>query len=69
MKVESKAKIRNRYNKDPYLTWNTIWESDRNTRKHNTQESQEVSPFPAGDHKKQVSRQGLQGTDTTAWQR
>ena len=28
-----------------------IWESDKNTRKHNTQESQEVNPFPAGDHK------------------
>ena len=25
-------------------------ESDNNTRKHNTQESKEVSPFPAGDH-------------------
>ena len=28
----------------------TILESDKNTRKH-IQESQEVSPFPTGDHK------------------
>ena len=34
--VKKKAKIRNRY--------------DKNTRKHHTQESQEVSPYPAGDH-------------------
>ena len=26
-------------------------ESDKNTRKHHTQESQEISPLPAGDHK------------------
>ena len=25
----------------------TIWERDKNTRKHNMQESQEVSPFPS----------------------
>ena len=29
-----KAKIWNRYNYVPYLTQNTIWESDKNTRKH-----------------------------------
>ena len=33
------------------------WESDKNTRKHNTQESQEVSLFPAGDHKAAMIRQ------------
>ena len=43
--------IRNRYNQVPYLTKNTIWESDKNTRKHHAQESQEVSPFHADDHK------------------
>ena len=51
LKVQRKAKIRNRYNQAPLLTRNTIWESDKNTRKHHTQESQEVSPFPAGAHK------------------
>ena len=29
----------------------TIWESDKNKWKHHTKESQEVSPFSAGDHK------------------
>ena len=30
---------------------NTIWESDKNTSKHHTKKSQEVSPFLADDHK------------------
>ena len=29
----------------------------KNARKHHTQESQEVSPFPAGDHKAAMNRQ------------
>ena len=40
-----------------HLTQDTIWESDKNTRKHHIQESQEVSPFPAGDHKTAMNRQ------------
>ena len=32
-------------------------ESDKNTRKHNTQDSQEVNPFPAGDHMAATNRQ------------
>ena len=50
-KSERKAKVRNLYIQVPHLTRNTIWESDKNTSKHNIQESQEVSPFPLGDHK------------------
>ena len=34
-----------------------IWESDKNTSKHHTQERQEVSPFPAFDHKAARNRQ------------
>ena len=49
--VGKKAKIRNQYNQISHLTQDTIWESDKNTRKHLIQESQEVSPFPASDHK------------------
>ena len=50
--LESKEEtIRNPYNQMPHLTQDTIWESDINTRKHHIQESQEVSPCPAGDHK------------------
>ena len=41
----------------PHLTQDTIWKSDKNTRKHCTQKSQEVSPFPAGDHKATRNRQ------------
>ena len=49
-KVKKKTKIRNRYNQVPHLNGRNIWVSEKNTRKHHTQESQEVSPFPAGDH-------------------
>ena len=61
IKVERKAKIRCRYNQVPYLTWNTIWESDK-AQENTTQESQEVSPFQEGDHK-------AAGTDKTELQR
>ena len=54
LKVSKKAKIRNRYNQVPHLTQDTIWESVKNTQK---QESQEASPFPAGDHKAVMNRQ------------
>ena len=50
IKVKQRAKPRNRYNQVPQLTQDTIWESDKNTRKHHTQETQEISHFPAGDH-------------------
>ena len=56
-KNERKAKIRNRYNQVPYLTQNTIQESDKNKRKHNTQDNQEASHFPTGDHKATMNRQ------------
>ena len=40
------------------MTRDTIWQSDKNTRKCNTQESPGVSPFPAGarDHKAASNR-------------
>ena len=44
--------IRNRYNRPK------TQEIDKNTRKHHTQERQDVSPFPAGDHKAARKRQG-----------
>ena len=53
-----KTTVRNRYNQIPHLTQGTIWESDKHTRKHNIRESQEVSPFPAGDYKAARLRQG-----------
>ena len=39
----------------------------QNTSKHYIQESQEVSPFPAGDHKAAMNRQDSM-TDKTALQ-
>ena len=48
-KVTKKAKIRNQYHQVPHLTQDTTWEMVKNTRKHYIQESQEVSPFLAGD--------------------
>ena len=57
LEARKKTKIRNRYNQVPHLTQDTTWESDKNTRKHHTQESQEASPFPAGDHKAPINRQ------------
>ena len=49
-KVRKRAKIRNRYNQAPHLT------QDNNGKRTTspidmTNESQEISPFPAGDHK------------------
>ena len=32
--VRKKAKISNQYNQAPHQTQDTIWESDKNTRKH-----------------------------------
>ena len=57
IKVSKKAKIRNQYNQVPNLTRDIIRESDENIRKHHTQESQEVCPFPADDHKIARNRQ------------
>ena len=50
IKVKQRAKTGNRYNQVPQLTRDTIWESDKKTRKHQLQESAEISPSPAGDH-------------------
>ena len=54
-KVSKGAKIRNRYNQVPHLTQDTnvkVTISQLDT----TNEKQEVSPFPAGDHKAQINR-------------
>ena len=49
------AKIRNQYNKLPHLTQDTNGKVT-NSQLKTTNESQEVSPFPAGDHKAQINR-------------
>ena len=43
--------IKNRNNHVPYVIRNISLKSYKNTRKHNTQKCQEVSNFPAVDHK------------------
>ena len=49
-KVSKGAKIRNRYNQVPHLTQDTNGKVT-NSQLDTTNESQEVSHFPAGDHK------------------
>ena len=52
-KVSKGAKIRNRYNQVPHLTQDT---NGKVTNSQLDKWSQEVSPFPAGDHKAYVNR-------------
>ena len=55
IKVSKGAKIRNRYNQVPHLTQDTngkVTYSQLDT----TNDSQEASPFPAGDHKAHINR-------------
>ena len=54
-KVSKGAKIRNRYNQVPHLTQNTNGKVT-NSQLDTTNESQEVSPFTAGDHKAHINR-------------
>ena len=54
LKISKGANIRNRYNQVPHMTQDTNGESDKLT--DTTIESQEVSPFPAGDHKAHIKR-------------
>ena len=49
-KVSKGAKIRNRYNQVPHLTQDTNGKVT-NSQLDTTNENQEVSLFPAGDHK------------------
>ena len=53
--VSKGANIRNRYNQVPHLTQDTNGKVT-NKQLDTTNESQEVSPFPAGGHKAQINR-------------
>ena len=55
LKVSKGAKIRNRYNQLPHLAQDTNGKVT-NSQSDTTNESQEVSPFPAGDHKAHINR-------------
>ena len=54
-KTSKGVKIRNKYNQVPHLTQDTNGKVT-NSRLDTTKESQEVSPFPAGDHKAHINR-------------
>ena len=54
-KVRKRAKIRNRYNQAPHLTQDTNGKVT-NPQLYTTDENQEVSPFPVGDHKAHINR-------------
>ena len=54
-KVSKGAKIRDRYNQVPHLTRDTNGKVT-NSQLDTTNESQEISPFPAGDYKAQINR-------------
>ena len=55
LKLSKGAKIRNRYNQVPHLTQDTNGKVT-NSQLDTTNESQSVSPFPAGDHKAYINR-------------
>ena len=55
VKVSNGAKIRNRYNQVPHLTQDTNGKVT-NSQLDTTNKSQEVIPFPAGDHKAHINR-------------
>ena len=55
MQVRKGSKIRNRYKQVPHLTQDTDGKVT-NSQLDTTDESQEVSPFPAGDHKAHINR-------------
>ena len=62
-KVSKGEKIRNQYNQVPHLTQDTNWKVS-NSQLYTTNESREVSPFPAGDHKAQINRRAQRHTNT-----
>ena len=55
IEVSKDEKIRNRYNQVPHLTQDTN-EKVTNSQLDTTNQSQEVSPFPAGGHKAHINR-------------
>ena len=55
IKVRKTARIRKRYNQVPHLTQDTNWKV-AHSQLNITNKSQEVSPFPAGEHKGEINR-------------
>ena len=55
LKISKGAEIRNQYIQVPHLTQDTNGKMT-NSQLNTVNESQEVSPFPAGDHKVHINR-------------
>ena len=55
LEVGKGSKIRNQYNQVPHLTQDTNGKVT-NSQLDTTNDSQEVSPFPIGDHKAHINR-------------
>ena len=68
IKVSKGAKIRNRYNQVPYLTQDSNGKVT-NSQPDTTNESQEVSPFPAGDHKAHINKRAQRHSKHTTEQK
>ena len=64
-KVSKDAKIRSRYSQVQHLTQDTNGKVT-NSQLDTTNESQEVSPFPAGDHKTHINRRAQMHSKHTA---
>ena len=64
-KARKKAKIRNRYNQIPHLTQDTDGKVTT-SQLDITNEGQEVSLFPAGDHKASINRRARKDDKTKA---
>ena len=62
IKISKGAKIRNRYNQVPHLTQDTNGKVT-NSQLDTTNESQDVSPFPEGDHKAHINRRSKHMTE------
>ena len=63
-KVRKTARIWNQYNEVPHLTQDTIWESDENLRRQQTQQSQKDSSFTKGYHKAARNREAIMAKTT-----
>ena len=55
IRVSKSAKIRNRHNQVLHLTQDTN-RKVTNSQSNTTNESQDISPFPAGDHRAHINR-------------
>ena len=63
-KVRKRVKIRNRYNQASHLTQDTNGKVTT-SKLDITRESQEVSPFSAGDHKAAINRRAREHNKKT----